>query len=77
MSQDEVRVWLSPSDQVPDEERFRKRNEFLMDLKTSVEDRFTIHSKSVMNDNKSVSSSASIRSSYSQAKLAESRRKAE
>lgn len=77
VSQDEVRVWLSPSDQVPDEERFQKRDEYLMDLKTSVEDWFTKHSKSVMIDNNSVSSSASITRSYSQAKLEESRRKAD
>lgn len=33
VSQDEVRVWLSPSDQVPDEKRFRMRDEYLMDIK--------------------------------------------
>nr|XP_034339443.1 uncharacterized protein LOC105341007 [Crassostrea gigas] len=77
VSQDEVRAWLSTSDQVPDEERFQKRDEYLMDLKSSVEDWFTKHSKSVVIDNNSVSSSGSRKSSYSQAKLEESQRKAE
>lgn len=77
VSQDEVRVWLSPSDQVNDKERFRKRGEYLMNFKSNVEDWFTKHSKSVMIDNNFMSSSASIRSSYSQPKLKESRRKAE
>lgn len=48
-----------------------------MDLKSSVQDWFTKHSKGVMIGNNSVSSSASIKSSYLQAKLEESRRKAE
>lgn len=77
VSQDEVRAWLSTSDQVPDEERFQKRDGYLMDLKSSVEDWFTKHSKSVVIDNNSVSSSGSRKSSYSQAKLEESQRKAE
>lgn len=77
VSQDDVRAWISPTDQVPDEERFRKRDEYLMDLKSSVEDWFTKHSKSVTVDNNSVSSNTSVRSTYSQAKLEESRRKAE
>lgn len=77
VSQDEVRVWFSPSDQVPDEERFRKRDECLMDLTNSVEDWFTKHLKSVMIDNNFVTSITVLRSSYLQAKWEESRRKAE
>lgn len=48
-----------------------------MDLKSTVEDWFTKHSKSVVINNNSVSFSASRKSSYSQAKLEESQRKAE
>lgn len=62
--QDEVWVWFFISDQVFDEERFQKRDEYFMDLKSFVEDWFIKYLKSVVIDNNFVSFSGSCKSSY-------------
>ena len=79
LSHDEVQAWLSQSDQISDEESFRKRDEKLMMLKESVEEWFLKHSKVVSMDKKSVISGKSFdsKSSYSLAKLEENQRKVE
>ena len=72
--QEEVKAFISPSEQMVDEEIFAGRNKQLMDVKKSVEKWFSRHSKGVPSDKRSIVSKSS---NYSVAKLEEKQHKAE